>query len=163
MSDQDEIEYSPYEPCICEMMAFEPVPCAVCKLDKLCTDCREHCDVCNEEFCKEHIEMHGCKRLADPADVLCLEGGYLYNPVEYLGEVYRINLRTYFTTHTRSGSFGPPDARIFEYKGVGERDVGDGCMVPNLDVEQVGKVDGTSGETIWDDAEIEAAHVGAES
>ena len=164
---------------ICHKVAFEPRMCEKCYeleaarlkaegstsrawVERRCTDCRGDCEVCREGFCEEHINAHGCKQKADPADVLCLEAGYLWNEYESIGEIYRINGHTYFTTHQRMRLHSePPDVRIFQFKGVGERDIGDGCMVPNLDVEQVGKVDGVTGQTIWDTDEVEADHANA--
>ena len=182
MSDREEVEYSPYRTCdSCDVMAFEPESCVKCGL-LCCTDCRETCETCGETYCngaqnpggEPCLEHHGCKRAADPADVLVLEGQYADNWVQKLEEVYRINGRTYFVIAPRGrGHLEPPDATIYQYEGTGERDVfvmgsNNGAYVaePYVKMEEVGRVNGVTGKTEWyggAEGEAEVDHRGADA
>lgn len=173
MSDDEEIEPSPYRNCVIhDVLAFEPGFCFKCKNGPLCTECLETCETCGEQFCNTVsgdekggcLEHHGCKRAADPADVMMLEGAYLYNPVERLEAVYTINGRTYFELATVGQ---PPDVGVYRFDGVKEKDVwttssgpnGDGYVARQfVDCEEVGRFDGVLGRTVWDDDVAEADH-----
>src|SRR5690349_18926478 len=133
MSDHEEIE--PLETAVrkcgqCGVLAFEPQSCAKCDADsravrgalhvhttratdQLCTDCRTECEVCRESFCEEHLEHHGCKRNADPADVMLLEGYYANDWAHKLDAVYSINGHTYFVVTPSGGWPAPPDAIVY--------------------------------------------------
>jgi hypothetical protein len=178
MSDPDEVQYSPYQECeACEVMAFEPERCFKCGL-RCCSDCRGECEACGETFCNAEqtdkdggcLEHHGCKRQADPADVMTLSGYYADNWVEQLDEVYRINGRTYVVVSPRGRSaLEPPDVAIYRYDGIKSRDVwmaaenaSGWVAVDEPKLEEVGRVDGTTGKTGWSDEQAEADHGEAE-
>jgi hypothetical protein len=158
----DQPDESPYRHCrSCDVLAFEPSPCEKCGL-LVCTDCGEKCDTCQQWYCAEKIgndclNAHGCKRKADPADVLVLSGAYEGHWTERLEEVYSINGRTYFVLRSTVGV--QPLTRVFRYKGAGERDVVRNGILearPYIDDEEVGTVM-PDGSTDWYDEDEVAA------